>query len=42
MRAGTRAGGKLWGKWSSEEETNKLEGKRRKMQEIIRGAGNLP
>jgi hypothetical protein len=32
----------LQSKWSSEEEKNKLEGKRRKMQEMIRGGRNLP
>jgi hypothetical protein len=43
MRAGTRDGGVLQSKWSSEEEKNKLESKRRKVQEMMRGGGrNLP
>jgi hypothetical protein len=37
MRAGTRAGGKLRGKWGSKEEKDKLVSIRRKMQEMIRG-----
>jgi hypothetical protein len=42
MRTGTGAGGMLRSKWSSEEEKNKLEGKRRKVQKMIRGGRNLP
>jgi hypothetical protein len=42
MRAGTGAGGMLRSKWSSEEENNKLESKRRKVQEMMRGEKNLP
>jgi hypothetical protein len=36
MRVDTRAGGKLRGKWGSEEEKSKLVSKRRKMQEMMR------
>jgi hypothetical protein len=42
MRAGTRAGDMLRSKWSSEEEKNKLESKRREVQEMMRGGRNLP
>jgi hypothetical protein len=42
MRAGTRAGGVLQSKGSSEEEKNKLESKRRKVQEMLKRGRNLP
>jgi hypothetical protein len=32
----------LRSKWSSEEEKNKLEGKRREVQEMMKGGRNLP
>jgi hypothetical protein len=32
----------LWSKWSSEEENNKLESKRGKVQEMMRGEKTYP
>jgi hypothetical protein len=42
MRAGTGARGVLRSKWSSEEGKNKLESKRRKVQEMVKRGRNLP
>jgi hypothetical protein len=42
MRAGAGDGSALRSKWSSEEDNNKLESRRREMQEIKSGGRILP